>query len=121
MNEKVLSEFEVKLRAKLAEIVSRVDGYKERLQLFSQTYSESVDQASQQESRNRLMSNIRTAAELRKSLVRALNSIEDGEYGYCSECGVEIGYGRLSVQLTASECIDCKTLAEIKENVLRAV
>ncbi|MBK7301519.1 MAG: RNA polymerase-binding protein DksA [Moraxellaceae bacterium] len=44
-----------------------------------------------------------------------LKSINDGDYGYCEECGVEIGIRRLEARPTATLCIDCKTLAEIKE------
>ncbi|PPK20375.1 hypothetical protein CSC88_30935, partial [Klebsiella pneumoniae] len=35
--------------------------------------------------------------------------------GYCEFCGVEIGIGRLEARPTVDLCIDCKTLAEIRE------
>jgi DnaK suppressor protein len=41
--------------------------------------------------------------------------IDNGEYGYCSGCGVEIGIKRLEARPTASLCIDCKTLEEVRE------
>jgi len=37
----------------------------------------------------------------------ALRRIEDGEYGYCSECGEEIAEKRLAVDPMASACIAC--------------
>ena len=37
----------------------------------------------------------------------ALRRIEDGEYGYCSECGEEIAVKRLAVDPMASACIAC--------------
>jgi DnaK suppressor protein len=37
------------------------------------------------------------------------------EYGWCESCGVEIGIRRLEARPTADLCVDCKTLAEIKE------
>ena len=37
----------------------------------------------------------------------ALRRIEDGEYGYCSECGEEIAEKRLAVDPMASLCIAC--------------
>lgn len=46
---------------------------------------------------------------------KALANIETGNYGYCEGCGVEIGLRRLEARPTADLCIDCKTLAEIKE------
>ncbi|WP_041642545.1 RNA polymerase-binding protein DksA [Azoarcus olearius] len=45
----------------------------------------------------------------------ALARIDAGEYGYCDNCGVEIGLKRLEARPTATLCIDCKTLAEIRE------
>ena len=36
-------------------------------------------------------------------------------YGYCEICGVEIGIKRLEARPTATLCIDCKNLEEIKE------
>ena len=35
--------------------------------------------------------------------------------GYCDSCGEEIGIRRLEARPTADLCIDCKTLAEIRE------
>jgi DnaK suppressor protein len=37
------------------------------------------------------------------------------EYGYCSSCGAEIGLKRLEARPTASLCIDCKTIEEVRE------
>lgn len=50
-----------------------------------------------------------------KKIEGSLNDIDEDEYGYCEECGVEIGVRRLEARPTANLCIDCKTLEEIKE------
>jgi len=50
-----------------------------------------------------------------KKIDEAITRIERGEYGYCDECGVEIGVERLEARPTAELCIDCKTLGEIRE------
>ncbi|HNJ85940.1 MAG TPA: TraR/DksA C4-type zinc finger protein, partial [Agitococcus sp.] len=59
------------------------------------------------------------ARDRERKLIRKIDStlktIDNGEYGYCDECGVEIGIRRLEARPTATLCIDCKTLAEIKE------
>ena len=44
-----------------------------------------------------------------------LARLETGDYGYCDACGIEIGLRRLQARPTATLCIDCKTLQEIKE------
>ncbi|HVL77014.1 MAG TPA: TraR/DksA family transcriptional regulator [Noviherbaspirillum sp.] len=38
--------------------------------------------------------------------------IEDGSYGECSVCGVEIPYARLQVQPTAERCAPCQEIFE---------
>lgn len=45
----------------------------------------------------------------------SIQSIDNGDYGYCEECGIEIGIRRLEARPTATLCIDCKTLAEVRE------
>lgn len=45
----------------------------------------------------------------------SLQLVDGGDYGYCNECGIEIGIRRLEARPTASMCIDCKTLAEVRE------
>jgi DnaK suppressor protein len=46
------------------------------------------------------------AIELQK-INAALRRIEDGEYGYCMECGEEIAAKRLEIDPAASHCIRC--------------
>ncbi len=55
-----------------------------------------------------------------KKINEALARIETGEYGYCEACGVEIGIRRLEARPTATLCIDCKTLDEIREKQMSA-
>lgn len=53
-----------------------------------------------------------------KKIDESLMNIDSGDYGYCEICGVEIGVRRLEARPTATLCIDCKTLDEIKERHL---
>lgn len=50
-----------------------------------------------------------------KKIDDALAKLSTGDYGYCEVCGVEIGLRRMEARPTATLCIDCKTLDEIKE------
>lgn len=50
-----------------------------------------------------------------KKIDEGLKMIEDQDYGYCESCGIEIGIRRLEARPTATMCIDCKTLEEIRE------
>ena len=46
---------------------------------------------------------------------KTLQKIEEDDFGFCDSCGIEIGIRRLEARPTADLCVDCKTLAEIKE------
>jgi DnaK suppressor protein len=50
-----------------------------------------------------------------KKIDESIEALKHEEYGYCDICGVEIGVRRLEARPTATQCIDCKTLDEIRE------
>ncbi len=50
-----------------------------------------------------------------KKIDETMARIDSGDYGFCDKCGVEIGIKRLEARPTATLCIDCKTLDELKE------
>ena len=50
-----------------------------------------------------------------KKIDDTITLIDKGDYGYCNGCGIEIGIKRLEARPTATLCIDCKTLEEVRE------
>jgi DnaK suppressor protein len=50
-----------------------------------------------------------------RKIDESLKKIDNGDYGYCEGCGIEIGLRRLEARPTATKCIDCKTLDEQRE------
>ncbi|OGT89203.1 MAG: RNA polymerase-binding protein DksA [Gammaproteobacteria bacterium RIFOXYA12_FULL_61_12] len=52
---------------------------------------------------------------LLKKIDEILKKLDEHEYGFCDSCGIEIGLRRLEARPTATLCIDCKTLDEIRE------
>jgi DnaK suppressor protein len=52
---------------------------------------------------------------LQRKIEETLNRINDQDYGYCDDCGAEVGIKRLEARPTANQCIECKTIAEIRE------
>ena len=48
----------------------------------------------------------RRAGELRR-IEAALKRIDEGDYGYCAECGEPIPEKRLNIDLTATRCAGC--------------
>ena len=80
--------------------------------------ADDLDRASQEEE---FAFELRTRDRERKLINKIAASIElikQDDYGYCESCGVNIGIKRLEARPTATHCIDCKTLDEIKEKQL---
>ena len=83
-----------------------------------ESYADPIDRASQEEE---FAFELRTRDRERKLLNKIASSLEQikqEDYGYCYACGIEIGVKRLEARPTATHCIDCKTLDEIKEKQL---
>ena len=78
-------------------------------------YPDPNDRASQEEEFRLELRARDRERKLLKKIEEALQLLNDKEYGYCEVCGVEIGLRRLEARPTATLCIDCKTLDEIKE------
>ncbi|MDC0180247.1 RNA polymerase-binding protein DksA [Pseudomonadota bacterium] len=83
-----------------------------------ESYADPIDRASQEEE---FAFELRTRDRERKlinKIAGSLDQIKQDDYGYCYACGIEIGVKRLEARPTATHCIDCKTLDEIKEKQL---
>ncbi len=77
--------------------------------------ADALDRASAEEDMVITLRTRNREGKLLKKIEESLDTIESDEYGYCESCGVEIGVKRLEARPTATLCIDCKTLDEIKE------
>jgi DnaK suppressor protein len=78
-------------------------------------FADPNDRASQESDIALELRNRDRERKLIKKIDEAIGRIEAGEYGYCDSCGVEIGLKRLEARPTATMCIDCKTLEEMRE------
>ena len=63
----------------------------------------------------RAMREVATPGDMQRKIDEALERIDSGEFGICESCGAEIGDKRLEARPTATLCIDCKTLEEVRE------
>jgi DnaK suppressor protein len=50
-----------------------------------------------------------------RKIDKALNRIEEGEYGYCEETGEEIGLERLEARPIATLCLDAQERWELRQ------
>jgi DnaK suppressor protein len=79
------------------------------------SYADPNDRASQESDMALELRNRDRERKLIKKIDQTLRNIENDDYGYCEQCGEEIGLNRLQARPTATLCIDCKTLDEIRE------
>ncbi len=78
-------------------------------------YADPADRATQEEEFSLELRTRDRERKLIKKIDESLITLDTGDYGYCESCGIEIGIRRLEARPTATQCIDCKTLQEIKE------
>ena len=100
------------------ELMEEVDRTVHHMQDEAANFPDPADRASQEEEFSLELRARDRERKLIKKIDETLQLIEDNEYGWCDSCGVEIGIRRLEARPTATLCIDCKTLAEIKEKQL---
>jgi DnaK suppressor protein len=115
MNEKQLNHFRQILNDWKAELGDDIDRTVHTMQDEVTMFADPNDRASQESDMALELRNRDRERKLIKKIDETLNKINEGEYGFCSSCGVEIGLKRLEARPTATQCIDCKTLDEIRE------
>ena len=118
MNDAQLKHFSQILLNWKQELMEEVDRTKEHMQSELVNYADPNDRASQEEEFSLELRTRDRERKLLKKISKTLDKIDKEDYGYCEACGIEIGIRRLEARPTADLCIDCKTLAEIKEKQL---
>jgi DnaK suppressor protein len=115
MNSNQLQHFAKILAAWKEQLMHEVDTTVDHMKQDATVYADPVDRASQEEGFNLELRTRDRERKLLRKIEEALDRIDHGEYGYCTDCGTEIGIRRLEARPTAVKCIDCKTFEEIRE------
>ncbi len=115
MGERMRAHFVGILNKWKKELMEEVDRTVSHMQEEAANFADPADRATQEEEFSLELRTRDRERKLIKKIDETLQLIEDEEYGWCDSCGVEIGIRRLEARPTATLCIDCKTLAEIKE------
>ena len=100
------------------ELMEEVDRTVTHLKDEAANYPDPSDRASQEEEFSLELRTRDRERKLIRKIEKTIELIDYDDYGFCETCGVEIGIRRLEARPTATECIDCKTLAELKERQL---
>ncbi|CAI8224242.1 MAG: RNA polymerase-binding transcription factor DksA [Marinobacterium sp. xm-d-530] len=115
MNDAQKDHFRLILREWKRELMEEVDMTINHLKEEASNFADPADRASQEEEFSLELRTRDRERKLIRKIDKALESIDEDDFGFCEACGVEIGIRRLEARPTATLCIDCKTLAEIKE------
>ncbi|GHA53773.1 RNA polymerase-binding protein DksA [Photobacterium aphoticum] len=115
MGEAQLEHFRKILSAWRNQLREEVDRTVNHMQDEAANFPDPVDRAAQEEEFSLELRNRDRERKLIKKIEKTLTRIEEDDFGFCDSCGIEIGIRRLEARPTADLCIDCKTLAEIKE------
>jgi DnaK suppressor protein len=115
MNETMRAHFTKILHKWKQDLMQEVDRTVDHMKDEAANFPDPADRASQEEEFSLELRARDRERKLIKKIDKTLQLIEDEEYGWCDSCGIEIGIRRLEARPTADLCIDCKTLAEIKE------
>jgi DnaK suppressor protein len=115
MSTSQLNHFRVILNEWKAELSQDIDRTVHTMQDELTSHADPNDRASQESDMALELRNRDRERKLIKKIDETLRNIESQDYGYCTGCGEEIGLKRLEARPTATLCIDCKTLDEIRE------
>ena len=115
MNENQRKHFKQILQAWRRELMEEVDRTVNHMKDEAANFPDPADRATQEEEFSLELRTRDRERKLIKKIDKTLLRVEDNDYGFCDQCGVDIGIRRLEARPTADLCVDCKTLDEIKE------
>jgi DnaK suppressor protein len=98
-----------------SELMEEVDRTVSHMKDEAANFPDPADRATQEEEFSLELRTRDRERKLIKKIEETLERLDNDDYGFCDSCGIEIGIKRLEARPTATLCIDCKTLAEIKE------
>jgi DnaK suppressor protein len=115
MSDQQKDHFRAILQQWKADLMEEVDRTVSHMKDEAANFPDPADRATQEEEFSLELRARDRERKLIKKIDSTLDLIDNDDYGYCEACGVEIGIKRLEARPTATLCIDCKTLDEIKE------
>ena len=115
MNTRQLAHFRDMLLEMRKGLSQDIDRTVHTMQDEATIFADPNDRASQESDMSLELRNRDRERKLIKKIDETIVRINADDYGFCDSCGVEIGLKRLEARPTATLCIDCKTLDELRE------
>ncbi len=118
MNEQQIEHFRKILLAWKQELMQEVDRTVHHMKDEAANFPDPTDRATQESEFSLELRTRDRERKLIRKIDQTLDLLDRDEYGYCDSCGTEIGIRRLEARPTATQCVDCKSLEEIRERQL---
>ncbi len=115
MSKDQLAHFADILTRLKSELMADIERTVHTMQDEQTVFADPNDRASQETDMALELRNRDRERKLIKKIEETLSRIKADDYGFCDKCGIEIGIQRLEARPTATLCIDCKTLEELRE------
>jgi DnaK suppressor protein len=115
MNSRQRAHFKQVLGALREELSADIERTVHTMQDEATVFADPNDRASQESDIALELRNRDLERKLIKKIDETILKIDADDYGFCESCGAEIGLKRLEARPTATLCIDCKTLEEMRE------
>jgi DnaK suppressor protein len=115
MNDEQIAHFREILLTWKRELMEEVDRTVHHMQDDAANFPDPNDRATQESEFSMELRARDRERKLIKKIEESIRNLDNDEFGYCEACGVEIGIRRLEARPTATLCIDCKILDEIRE------
>ena len=113
-----LEHFKKILEGWRAELKDETDRTVSHMQDETANHPDPTDRASQETDMALELRGRDRDRKLIKKIEESITHLKSGDFGYCENCGEDIGLKRLEARPTANLCIDCKTIDEIREKQL---
>ncbi|MDT0617243.1 MAG: RNA polymerase-binding protein DksA [Salinisphaeraceae bacterium] len=115
MNENQRAHFRKILLGWKRELMEEVDRTMHHMKDEAANFPDPSDRATQESEFSLELRTRDRERKLIRKIDEAISRVDQDDYGFCDTCGTEIGIQRLEARPTATLCVDCKSLAEIRE------
>lgn len=118
MSDQQLAHFRSILLKWRQDLMEEVDRTVHHMRDEAANFPDPADRATQEEEFSIELRTRDRERKLIRKIDQTIDRLDQDDFGFCDTCGVEIGLRRLEARPTATQCVDCKSLDEIKERQL---
>jgi DnaK suppressor protein len=118
MKKKDREYFKKLLNERLESLLDRADDTVSGMTTPKENFPDPTDRATLESDRNFMLRIRDREHKLIKKIKKALQRIDNDNFGICESCGEEISINRLKARPVTTQCIECKSKEEALEKAL---